>query len=186
MKKYLILIVALGIFTQTEAQNSWPVLKTYDQQHLKEIKLPLGGIGTGTVSLTGNGALTDWEIMNRPAKGYYPTRGHTRLRSAPFFSIYVEDGDSKTVKVLEGPIQPSNGGYEGQEGSTHPNHGLPRFSSASFAAAYPFGQVYLKDKSLPVAVTIKAFNPLIPGNAKDSGIPMAIFTYEVKTPRLRS
>ena len=31
----------------------WPVLKTYDQDHLARIALPLGGIGTGTVSLGG-------------------------------------------------------------------------------------------------------------------------------------
>ena len=29
----------------------WPVLKHYDQGHVARIALPLGGIGTGTVSL---------------------------------------------------------------------------------------------------------------------------------------
>ena len=31
----------------------WPVLKHYDSAHLRQIALPLGGIGTGTVSLGG-------------------------------------------------------------------------------------------------------------------------------------
>ena len=29
----------------------WPVLKKYDQEHTSKIALPVGGIGTGTVSL---------------------------------------------------------------------------------------------------------------------------------------
>ena len=39
-----------------------PVLKHYDQQHLRRIALPLGGIGTGTVSLGGRGNLLDWKL----------------------------------------------------------------------------------------------------------------------------
>ena len=37
--------------------------------HLTEVAFPLGGIGTGTVSLGGRGQLSDWEIFNRPGKG---------------------------------------------------------------------------------------------------------------------
>jgi uncharacterized protein (DUF608 family) len=50
----------------------WPVLKKYDGEHLRRIALPLGGIGTGTISLGGRGDLRDWEIVNRPAKGFAP------------------------------------------------------------------------------------------------------------------
>ena len=52
--------------------SRWPVLKSYDAGHLLRIALPLGGIGTGTVSLGGPGDLRDWEIVNRPAKGWRP------------------------------------------------------------------------------------------------------------------
>src|SRR5580704_13880420 len=38
-------------------------------EHLPEVAFPLGGIGTGTVSLGGRGQLRDWEIFNRPGKG---------------------------------------------------------------------------------------------------------------------
>ena len=43
--------------------------RTFTGAALKEIAFPLGGIGTGTVSLGGRGDLRDWEIFNRPAKG---------------------------------------------------------------------------------------------------------------------
>ena len=61
---------------------TWPVMTTYDADHLQRIALPLGGIGTGTVSLGGRGDLRDWEIMNRPAKGYRPDRRVLRRRRA--------------------------------------------------------------------------------------------------------
>ena len=56
----------------SKTNADWPVLTTYDQDHLARIALPLGGIGTGTVSLGGRGDLRDWELVNRPAKGFVP------------------------------------------------------------------------------------------------------------------
>ena len=61
--------ISFVAFAQSQNKD-WPVLKTYDQQHIQKIKMPVGGIGTGTISLTGRGSLEDWEIMNRPAKGF--------------------------------------------------------------------------------------------------------------------
>ena len=43
--------------------------RIFEGPHLNEIAFPLGGIGTGTVSLGGRGNLRDWEIFNRPNKG---------------------------------------------------------------------------------------------------------------------
>lgn len=47
---------------QKSKRKTWPILTEYDQEHLTRIALPLGGIGTGTVSLGGRGDLRDWEI----------------------------------------------------------------------------------------------------------------------------
>ena len=43
--------------------------RTFTGDALSEIAFPLGGIGTGTISLGGRGQLRDFEIFNRPAKG---------------------------------------------------------------------------------------------------------------------
>lgn len=175
MKKALIislLLLSLMLFSQNK---EWPILKHYDQNHLGRIALPIGGIGTGTVSIGGRGELQDWEIMNRPAKGFRTTK--SRL-DAPFFSIFTKTtkGSTKT-KALLGPLYDWE--YEHMEGRSIEHHGLPRFESASFNTAYPFGQVSLEDKNMPVKITLKAFNPLIPGDADASGIPIAVLSYEV-------
>lgn len=154
--------------------KTWPVLKRYEDGFLRKIALPLGGIGTGTVSLGGRGNLFDWEIVNRPAKGFTPERC--------FFALFArEAGREPVTRVLEGAIPAED--YDGAFGCTVPNHGLPRFRKCSFAAAYPLGQVFLSDPAVPVDVRIEAFNPLMPPDPDRSGIPAAImrFVLENKT-----
>ena len=148
-----------------------PALKTYEQTHLRQIGLPLGGIGTGVVSLGGRGNLHDWEIVNRPAKGFDLEQ--------TFFALYTEDSAGiKTAQALEGVIPPAD--YEGARGAEIPNHGLPRFRHCRFSAAYPFGSVQLSDPAVPLSVELQAFNPLIPTDSDNSGIPVAILRFVLR------
>lgn len=179
-KKLAVAILAIAsavpLFAQEWSPAPWPVMKHYDRDHLYQIALPLGGIGTGTVSLGGRGELRDWEIMNVPAKKY---SGVKIGNDAPFFAIYVKpEGGKAITTMLEGPLYDQE--YLDQEGSPVNNHGMPRFRDASFDAAYPLGQVHLSDKNIPVQVTIKGFNPLVPCDAEASGLPIAVISYKVK------
>jgi non-lysosomal glucosylceramidase len=167
-------LVALLFLSGPSYSKDWPVLKKYDQEHTYKIALPIGGIGTGTVSLGGRGNLQDWEIMNRPAKGFNPSSGR---QTAPFFTLFTNVDGKKDLRLLEGPVPFYL--YEGQTGAIATNHGMPRFSNVSFEAAYPFGQVNLSTPQVPVSVKIKSFNPLIPGDVDNSSIPMAIIDFEI-------
>ncbi len=154
--------------------DGWPSLRAYDRDHLARIALPLGGIGTGTVSLGGRGDLRDWEIMNRPAKGFVPLMGQI----GPFFALFVTNEQGwRECRIIEGPIEPFE--YEGSHGSPAVNENFPRFRYCSFFAAYPFGRVVLSDPDLPLEVHLKAFNPLVPVDVDASSIPAAILRYEV-------
>src|SRR5215211_6407349 len=80
--------------------------RVYAGDTLREIAFPLGGIGTGTVSLGGRGQLRDWEIFNRPGKG----------RDLPytFFALWAQpDGGDPIARVLESRLQPPFGGATG-------------------------------------------------------------------------
>ena len=179
MKRILILAAMLSsaaLSAQEWAPSEWPVLTHYDSDHLKEVALPLGGIGTGTVSLGGRGELRDWEIMNVP--GIYFNTG-VSARNAPFFAIHTEDPKGgRTTTMLAGPLVP--GEFNHGFGEPVNNFGMPRFREASFDAAYPFGQVHLSDADLPVEVTVKGFNPLVPADADASGLPVAVLSYQVR------
>ncbi len=177
----LLVVAALSLCVELEAQSTFAgdqveMLKSYDANHLLNIALPLGGIGTGTVSLGGRGELRDWEIMNVPGKGYSTV---VKGNDAPFFAIYTRDeqGEAKT-KALLGPLYDSE--YQDKEGRSVNNHGLPRFRNANFSSTYPFGLVKLWDEQMPVKVRLLGFNPLIPGDEDASGIPIAILQYEVE------
>ena len=176
MRRTLAVIVPTLLLVAGASGGEWPVLQRYDGQHLAKIALPLGGIGTGTVSLGGRGNLKDWEIMNRPAKGFNPGQNFKR---SPFFSLYVRvPGHQAVTRLLEGPMDLSE--YEGASGVERAtNHGLPRFRECSFDAAYPLGQVHLADRALPVKILLQAFNPLVPCDDEASGIPIAVLRYVI-------
>ena len=172
----LLLFLFLATRCAFSQQHEWPVLKHYEHRFIERIAMPVGGIGTGDISIGGNGQWKDVEIMNKPGMGFY---GAPTPKEAPCFMIFAQDHSGKKyAKVLTGPVSPSE--YEGMQGSTAPNHGMPRFAAASFDAAYPFAAVHLEDPHMPVSVQARVFNPFIPGDAVSSGIPIAIIRYRVK------
>ena len=140
-------IASLPLLAQDSGRR-WPMIRHYDQQHVAQIALPLGGIGTGTVSLGGRGDLRDWEIVNRPAKGSNP--------GGAFFAIRLKaPGSAPIVRALQGPVDEHL--YQGAFGvKDATNPALPCFSTCSFDASYPFGIVNLSDPKIPATVRIKA------------------------------
>ena len=175
MKKAILTLVVAAAAVVSVAAD-WPVLKTYEGEFLRRVKMPLGGIGTGTISLTGNGGLVDWEIRNSPDKGFTPTSGRSEASSG--FWLRTETPDGKvSARLLEGPIDTEH--YEGGEGVSVLNHGFPRFSKGVFKTAYPLAQVELTDPAVPVTATLEAMNPLIPGDSEASGIPAVLLRWRI-------
>lgn len=167
--------LALSICGPLLAKSAdWPVLKTYEGEFLRRVKMPLGGIGTGTVSLNGRGGLVDWAVRNSPAIGWTPTvHGATTA-----FWLRTEDAQGRvSMRILEGPADTEL--YEGGAGAMFPNHGFPHFRTSVFRAAYPLARVELGDPQMPVAVTLEAVNPLVPGDADASGIPAALLRWRL-------
>jgi len=161
--------------------QAWPSLRVFDQSHLDRVAMPLGGIGTGTVSLGGRGDLRDWEIMNRPAKGFVPRLGNLDT-VGPFLALFAQEAGGPAVcRLLEGPSPVSE--YEGSHGARTPNEHMPRFRACRFATAYPFGRVMLSDPDVPLDVELRAFNPLVPADPDASGIPIAVFTVSLRNRR---
>ena len=145
-------------------------VRTFEGRALSEVAFPLGGIGTGTISLGGRGNLRDWEIFNRPGKGVH--------MPFSFFAMYFEQAGTKLVRVLEGPLEPPFTTGFGFRREFVP--GLPRMEKARFKGEYPFAEVELSDSRIPLEVRLEAFNPLVPMNPDDSGIPALVLRFRVR------
>lgn len=149
----------------------WPVLQSFADAHLRAVALPLGGIGTGAISLGGRGDLRDWEIANHTAKGFRPGLGFLALRAQ------VASG-RPVARLLQGPLDDAL--CAGTCGSPEPLAGMPRFTAASFATAYPLAQVLFEDAALPLDVRLEAFNPLVPADLDASSWPVAVLRVVVR------
>ena len=147
--------------------------RVFEGRHLAMIAFPLGGVGAGSLSLGGRCQLRDWELFNRPNKGFRP--------SYAFPSIWAQVGSAKPIaRVLESRILPP---YEGQNGLGADNApGLSRLASSRFTGEFPLAHIDFEDRELPVRVSLDAFTPFIPLDAEDSGLPVAILRYRVNNP----
>jgi non-lysosomal glucosylceramidase len=154
---------------------SFPRVFSGDQ--LKMLAFPLGGVAAGSLALGGRGQLRDWEIFNRPNKGFSPQYA--------FPSIWIKSGNAKPVtRVLEARILPP---YEGQDGlGANNSPGLSRIATAEFTAQYPLAHLRFKDPSLAVKIELEAFSPFIPHDPDASGLPVAILRYRVNNPAASS
>jgi len=155
----------------------------YIGQSLHEIIFPLGGIGTGSIGLAGNGQLVDWEIFNRPNKG--------SINPYTGFAVRAQFPDGRSVtRFLQADQQKGLSGTYNRENfrgyGFGPNEttfcGFPHFRTVSFRGEFPVATLTFRDPDFPGKVVLKAFNPMIPLDADNSGIPAAFFDIAIHSP----
>ncbi|MHC4624549.1 MAG: GH116 family glycosyl-hydrolase [Planctomycetota bacterium] len=149
------------------------VRATYEGDYLGMVAFPMGGIGSGCISLAGTGKLVDWEIFNKANKGYQPR--------FTFLSVWAKaEGKDPVFKVLEGQWRGRLADPIGPEQTEAP--GLPRMRQCRFEGKFPFARVYLEDRNLPVTVVIEGWSPFIPGNSRESSLPVVILNVTLTNP----
>jgi non-lysosomal glucosylceramidase len=145
------------------------------------VAFPLGGIGTGSISLTGSGRLTDWSIRNRPAIHQHNGYSH--------FAIKAErDGKLIDARVLNGPYEglptgsPSRRKFDGFGFGANRDSmtGAPHFDDATFIGRLPVAEIAFHRDAFPGKVRMTAFSPFIPHNERDSSMPAALFAFDVE------
>ncbi len=153
----------------------------YKGEKLKEISFPIGGIGTGSIGLTGTGRFKDWEIYNKPNKG--------SLNGFTHFAVKIEEaGKVVDARVMNSDLHPpfmgevtaqNFSGY-GFGPSRYSLSGVPHFKDAVFTGKYPKAKIDFSDPMFEGNVSLSAWNPLIPLNEDDSSLPLAIFDIEAE------
>lgn len=143
--------------------------QSYKGKELDHIAFPIGGLGTGMFCFEGTGAISNMSLHHVPDLFHEP---------CTFAAICVK-GIENGAKVLEAevPEYKKFGRRDGGMGVGGTTWGLPRFEEAEFIARFPFAELKLHDKDLPVDVKIVAWNPFIPNDENNSGLPVAGFEY---------
>ncbi|RUT32586.1 hypothetical protein EMQ25_05375 [Arsenicitalea aurantiaca] len=155
----------------------------YEGERTAAISFPLGGIGTGSIGLSGAGRLVDWEIFNRPAKGSLNALSHFAVRAEA-------EGRVLDARMLNGPYRDSamgslvgeayrSFGFGARRGSLV---GMPHFARCGFDGRFPVAGLDFSDPHFPGSVGMTAFNPFIPSNERDSGLPAAMFEVRFTNP----
>ncbi len=148
----------------------------YTGADLREISFPIGGIGTGCIGLAGNGALAEWEIFNCPNKGGDNGFSHFAVKAA------FPDGTSDTRVLVADTDKDLSGTFGHGYGTGMRScsmQGFPHFRSCKFTGEFPTAKIDFQDDSFPGKVSLTGWNPLIPHDADNSGIPAAFFEIEV-------
>ena len=155
-------------FQEKAALNS--KMKIYTGEELRTIAFPVGGLGTGNITIGGRGEIREMEIFNRPAKGVHP--------DLTFFSVWVEpEGKNPTAKILERNLFPPYVAWMGIPRTQLP--GVSRFDEVFFRGEYPFAWIEFKDKQVPLKIILETYNPFIPLDTERSGIPGAVFNWKL-------
>ncbi|MDB5004332.1 MAG: hypothetical protein JWQ34_2557 [Mucilaginibacter sp.] len=146
---------------------------TYKGQYLNRVAFPIGGIGAGMFCLEGTGAISHMSVRNYPEVFHEP---------AMFAAISIK-GIKNSAKVLESKVPEwkkfgqHNAGLGGEGGATW---GLPRFEKAEFNARFPFADITLEDKDVPLQVQLKGWSPFIPTDADNASMPIGGLEYRFK------
>jgi len=130
--------------------------RIYRGAHLDAISFTVGGIGTGCIQMNGKAERAIWQIFNNFDGGPLPNSFFAMAAEAP--------GKEPVVRALQ----------------TTPAGPFPPMEDLSFRGEYPFAWYTFHDPESPVAVTLEAYNPFIPLDAKNSAIPCAIFNITIE------
>ena len=148
-------------YKRKELYDSGPQ-RRYQGETAREVAFPLGGIGAGSISLSGTGELVDWEIFNRPNKGSYLPKTFVLLWAQ-------EEGGEPVTRILQGPPLPSF------TGTTNPDHGrygdglagsrgigLPHMAAATFQGEFPMATVAIRGRQAARRGLARSLQPLYP------------------------
>lgn len=163
MRKYLISIVLVLVAIGAAAR---PHHRNYVGESRDHIAYPIGGLGSGMFCIEGSGAISNMSVHHFPDLFHEP---------CAYAAIYA--GGNARVLETAVPSYKIFGRNEGGMGVGNTTWGLPRFAEGSFSARFPFATVRLFDKDMPVSVELKAWNPFIPNDEDDSGLPVAGLEY---------
>ncbi len=149
----------------------------YSGEDRRMVAMPLGGIGTGNVALSGTGALKQWQICNQG--------NHLGAVPQSFFALRISslEPPRSQRRILEArpvPAHPEPAPQVNDQldaaGPYRRDLMWPHVAGTTFEGAYPFARIDYED-DWPIDARLEAYTPLVPLDADASGLPLISFTF---------
>lgn len=157
--------------------------KVFQNETLRAVAMPMGGIGTGSVALCGDGSLRQWQLCNNV--------NHMAFVPHSFFAVRAQrEWQPAVARVLQSgalyaeefaPV-PSVNDYVIPDECKRLLEILPGVQATEFVGEYPIAEIQYREEALPVAVSLTAYAPFCPLDAQTSGLPAILFRFTAHNP----
>jgi non-lysosomal glucosylceramidase len=147
------------------------------------IGMTVGGVGCGTVYLSGDGQLWIWDIFNQHHEGVVanPRNELPDGMSAHKQKFRERDG---TNYIFPPRVSDHRNGVDAQFSILLSGKEIPLNASGwedvSFTGRWPVGMVAYHSSAIPLQVQLEAYSPFLPLNLKDSSLPVTVLDYTFK------
>lgn len=153
---------------------------TMHRSQLPRSGMALGGIGTGSFEIRQDGGFFHWSIYNNWPL-FTGARYPYNEKQSLFFMLWVRPENENPRLVL---LQIEDG-HDAAAIERHEFHYMfPWISGVDtihYKASVPFATLDFEQDGLPLVVNLCAWSPFIPGNVKDSALPLAYFDFEIRS-----
>jgi non-lysosomal glucosylceramidase len=143
----------------------------------------IGGIGTGSAELRMDGLFYNWQIFNNLPLGTGKPIAYPPDSMLFFLLRYQIEGGEPRIKALmvnnEDDVASINSVNQYNAAYIYP--WLSGVDSIESVVQFPFVRMKYLDAEMPVDVEMEVFSPFIPGDVKNSALPVMLFRFDVKS-----
>ncbi len=159
------------------------ITRTKTQGNLDVIGMTVGGIGCGTVYLSGDGRLWIWDIFNQHHEGVVANRVPIPegLGNISYANVVRErDG----ANFLSPPRAGDHGnGVDARFSFIHGENEYPLdadgWDEVAFTGRWPIGTVEYRSERTPLSVKLESHSPFIPLDLNSSALPVTVMEYTI-------
>ncbi|MDD5006319.1 MAG: GH116 family glycosyl hydrolase [Candidatus Omnitrophica bacterium] len=145
-------------------------MANFDSTQFVKSGVPLGGIGAGKLEIMPSGVLDNFTILNNFQKPLTNSTENEIIGLLGYhFGIYCRDNKKKTAKLLQ-TVKISQ---------------YPAIENIKYKGEFPFVYLDYEDKDIPLEISLEAYSPFIPGEEKNSCLPVTELQFKINNPTSR-
>jgi len=163
------------------------IRRTKAEGNLDVIGMTVGGIGCGTVYLSGDGRLWIWDIFNQHHEGVVANNKAEIPDGLGLIQNHKRPRERDGANFLLPPrVEDHRKGVDAHFTLSHAGRDFPLDASAwddvAFTGRWPIGTVDYSSAKTPLKVRLEAFSPFIPLDLKSSSLPVTVMEYTIGNP----